>query len=975
MTAFKNFLTTVALNLTYWGCFALLARRLATLTELQSVAEIQVFITTAFPLLMSAFSVLLAIPLASYANRNRFLGLDALVNYSAVVLLLLIPYGHELTLFPSVIGFWTLGLLSAKTLLCIRTAVTGTLDVHNRRHNAWVFGLFSLALTGPCLWSWSVATSTGDEPHYLMTTHSLLTDGDVNLWDEYEQQIYKRFYHAKLEPKPSDLVESAEIYTHGLGVFFPLLLMPGYALGGRLGAMLTIVAMAAALATLCYRHYRLRSPEQPTVWFTLGILFFNLPLGLLSHEIYPDVPAALFIMLSYGYLHEIKERNLIGKDRRWRVEMIGFLVAILSLLRFRYVPIGIFLLITLIYLLARSKRQVVIGAAAVGLALLGYLAVDKLLLGGELFFSRFGKFYQLRTFLPGMHSVYSILGLLIGQEEGMFPLAPGLLLMFIALRNRTIRDPIPLALTSFYLFSLSGHRTWHSLPTTPLRYLAPILPVLGVYLVGGVSQLCASRRLQGFHLVTACFVIGLAMNFGAVLVPDWRVNLADGTNAMMESISKVLSLNATRWLPSFTRLSWPTVLYAGAVLVIIVSLVRVRVARWARLLTYGLAGCSFLLVTQRCWWDAGDPWCTLFEVEDSIAVQQIGGVSYPYPKDPFFHEERLLGWTISPRQQVIMTLPQARIDDLWELKIKTFAADATVVAQFQVRKALPVDFSVRGAQWNSYYVRGMQQAHDLQATITCRDGTALAIEKVIVWRTHPLVSRLYFYLGRGWTSLGLDAYAQEFLRRGFLHWQPAQSSAPAWSKYPQAQAYLEFLCQDEPGLPILERALAIIPLDDVAHALALTETVVNLEQHYDVSAPLTLALNLNPDAVVDCLYAQNSTFVEFLIRYQECFRDRESEIVAFCLSHHESDTALAYVRELMRLRPHTPALHTLAAWSYLAGGNSFKARYHAYQAVKQQQSLPEVRRTCRQMGRSSKALEDLAWDQRARPAGSLSQMK
>ena len=80
------------------------------------------------------------------------------------------------------------------------------------------------------------ASITGDEPFYLLTTQSLLQDGDLDLINQYENRSYESFFD-----HPDGLwrqsVPSADgrlLSPHNPGL--SVLLVPGFALGGLLGS-------------------------------------------------------------------------------------------------------------------------------------------------------------------------------------------------------------------------------------------------------------------------------------------------------------------------------------------------------------------------------------------------------------------------------------------------------------------------------------------------------------------------------------------------------------------------------------------------------------------------------------------------------------------------------------------------------------------------------------------------------------------
>lgn len=82
----------------------------------------------------------------------------------------------------------------------------------------------------------------GDEPHYLLTAESIVSDGDLDLRDEYAARAYRRWYPYVLE-RHGRLTNGQANEPQGAG--FPLLIAPAYALGGPTAVQLLLAAIAA----------------------------------------------------------------------------------------------------------------------------------------------------------------------------------------------------------------------------------------------------------------------------------------------------------------------------------------------------------------------------------------------------------------------------------------------------------------------------------------------------------------------------------------------------------------------------------------------------------------------------------------------------------------------------------------------------------------------------------------------------------
>ena len=83
----------------------------------------------------------------------------------------------------------------------------------------------------------------GDEPHYLLTAESIVSDRDIDLRDEYATRAYRDWY-------PYALERHGRLTNGQANLGFPLLIAPAYALGGPLAVQLLMAAIAALAFTL-----------------------------------------------------------------------------------------------------------------------------------------------------------------------------------------------------------------------------------------------------------------------------------------------------------------------------------------------------------------------------------------------------------------------------------------------------------------------------------------------------------------------------------------------------------------------------------------------------------------------------------------------------------------------------------------------------------------------------------------------------
>ena len=107
-------------------------------------------------------------------------------------------------------------------------------------------------------WSARHRQPDGDEPFYLLITHSLAYDLDADLTNNYAHGDWRHFMDRPIEPQPGDPVgPNGEKYSRH-NELLPMALAPAYRLAGKTGALAMMALMTAALAWLTLRlarHY------------------------------------------------------------------------------------------------------------------------------------------------------------------------------------------------------------------------------------------------------------------------------------------------------------------------------------------------------------------------------------------------------------------------------------------------------------------------------------------------------------------------------------------------------------------------------------------------------------------------------------------------------------------------------------------------------------------------------------------------
>ena len=134
---------------------------------------------------------------------------------------------------------------------------------------------------------------TGDEPHYLILTASLLRDGDFDIGNNYAEDAQTGEIYGPIAVRHSVGRDGREWPSHTPGV--SALLVPAFALGGWLGARLMLCLLTIPLlGWACWRWLDGRAPPRDIALAIAGVLLC--PVVLFgSTQIYADLLSGVII--------------------------------------------------------------------------------------------------------------------------------------------------------------------------------------------------------------------------------------------------------------------------------------------------------------------------------------------------------------------------------------------------------------------------------------------------------------------------------------------------------------------------------------------------------------------------------------------------------------------------------------------------------------------------------------------------------
>ncbi len=432
-------------------------------------------------------------------------------------------------------------------------------------------------------WASSQRPPDGDEPFNLLVAHSLAYDFDAELTNNYAAQDSRAFMDRAIEPQPGDpLGPNGEMYSRH-NVVIPAILAPAYRVGGKYGALAVMCAFAAALAwsTLRLAHHFFADRPGPTL-IAYFILAFTSPLLLYSHQVWVEIPAALLLTLALDAVWAI-DSTKASRLQAWLPVLIP--VALLPLIKIRFVLVVGPLLLLLAWRLGRGGRRFVVVAlsasAALALAILAfnYLRYDNLLKYHNL--SHMGFYLNAPSRYPR-----GLMGLFFDTSFGLFATAPIWLLLLAPGRGK-LRPALQLGwIMAPYILLLVPRSEWYGGWSPPFRYGCVALSLFALVLVPTLDR----RRSGGARLVLGALASTTAL-LGALWAarPGWTYNISDGRSHLEDFLTVAQGVDVARFFPSSVRPNLALWLWPGLLALTIAVLWRWPRRRSAWLGWFGVA--------------------------------------------------------------------------------------------------------------------------------------------------------------------------------------------------------------------------------------------------------------------------------------------------------------------------------------------------------------------------------------------------
>jgi hypothetical protein len=391
----------------------------------------------------------------------------------------------------------------------------------------------------------------GDEPHYLIITHSLLVDRDLDIANNHERRDYRAFFPGELRPDFLRRGTHGEIYSiHAPGL--PAVLLPAYAIAGALGAVVLMAIFAGLTALAIHDAAAIVVGEvQPrAAVLAWAATCFTVPFVPHAWLIYPELPGALIVA--------------VAVVRLWRPPgsvagafAFGALMAALPWLHTKFaLLLAFFALFEAIRLWPRWKHIAAFAApsAISGVAWLYSFYRMYGELNPEAPYGNYTRMFVLWQNIPR-----GTFGLLFDQKFGLLMYSPvylvaiaGAWLMLRDSRSR-LRAAALIATALAFFISTTRLYMWWGGGSAPARFLVPVVPLLAPFVASGIARI---RGVGGRAAVLGTLVASFAIAAITIGSPDQELlySAPHGVSALVTYLQGRAPLDVS--IPTFTEEDW-----------------------------------------------------------------------------------------------------------------------------------------------------------------------------------------------------------------------------------------------------------------------------------------------------------------------------------------------------------------------------------------------------------------------------------
>lgn len=393
-------------------------------------------------------------------------------------------------------------------------------------------------------------TPTGDEPHYLVISQTLLLYHSLEVTLDYAHGDYKSFYPGPLGPlQHTSLNKWGQVLPlHSIGA--PVLWLIPFAIAGKAGTLLFMSLASLLIVLNVYLLLRALGIEEKYAFLaSLGVAMAS-PIWVFSHRNFVEPLAALLCI----YIARVLFQERL---RAW--DLLGASAA-LGILPWIHIRFSLLEVVLFCFLLARVYQ--VYRFKKISMYVYALLPVIGLFLLFETY-----NFFVWGSLNPAVNQANSsevpfdvspwrgLLGLFLDQESGLLPNFPIFLFLLagiiLAAGKRYLRfNMLVLLLALPYIVTIASFHNWSGAISPPARFMAVLVPLFAFYLA------LALQRARSW-ISTGLFLLfmGVALLYEGVsfTIPGGWISWQQGQSQQgpLAVVGQALHLPLTQAVPAF----------------------------------------------------------------------------------------------------------------------------------------------------------------------------------------------------------------------------------------------------------------------------------------------------------------------------------------------------------------------------------------------------------------------------------------
>ena len=214
---------------------------------------------------------------------------------------------------------------------------------------------------------------TGDEPHYLIITQSLLSDRDIQIENNHARRDYEAYFGGSLQPDFRRGQNGAMYSIHSPGL--PALVAPAFFLGGYSGVVVFLVLFASLGTGLLWRLAFAISGRASAAWFAAAATAAATPVAFHAFAVYPDGPAGVIVLTGVWALFRLAKVSphiLPGSAGSWILH--GLALAVLPWIHTRFAAFAGLIAVVILLRMPRSREGLAHSLAFVAVPIVSALA-------------------------------------------------------------------------------------------------------------------------------------------------------------------------------------------------------------------------------------------------------------------------------------------------------------------------------------------------------------------------------------------------------------------------------------------------------------------------------------------------------------------------------------------------------------------------------------------------------------------------